>query len=254
MIIIVVSVILFLVLVAVSLLGGRLARLLPEEQLSADSKDAVKLAMGLVATMTAVLLGLLITSAKSTYDTAESEVMQMAAKVALLDRMLKFYGPEAADARHALRDATAEGVRRTWPAKPGSRVRLDPNEQMGDAVYIAIHRLAPHDETQRALKAQATTLMVQLGELRALLRAQSVPSVSKALLIALVSWLVVIFFGFSLVVPANATSTLALVAGAFSVACAMFLILELDHPFAGVLRIPSDPMINTLDHLAKDST
>jgi hypothetical protein len=254
MIITVISVILFLVLVAVSLLGGRLARLLPEEQLSADSKDAVKLAMGLIATMTAVLLGLLITSAKSTYDTAESEVMQMAAKVALLDRVLKFYGPDSVDARRALRDATAEGVRRTWPVKPGSRVRLDPNEQMGDAVYIAIHGLVPHDETQRALKAQATTLMVQLGELRSLLRAQAVPSVSKALLIALVSWLVVIFFGFSLIVPANATSTLALIAGAFSVACAMFLILELDHPFAGVLRIPSDPMVNTLDHLAKEGT
>src|SRR5439155_585370 len=152
MIISLIAVILFVGLVGVALLGGRLGRLLPEEQLSAESKDAVKLAMGLIATMTAVLLGLLITSAKGTYDTAEGEVMQMAAKVAL------------------------------------------------------------------------------------------------------VSWLVVIFLGFSLVVPANATSTLALVAGAFSVACAMFLILELDHPFAGVLRIPSDPMINTLNHLAKEAT
>jgi hypothetical protein len=246
-----IGIILFVGLVGISLLGGRLGRLLPEEQLSAESKDAVKLAMGLVATMTAVLLGLLITSAKGTYDTAESQVMQMAAKVALLDRVLKLYGPEATDARHALRDAVAEGVRRTWPAKPSSRVRLDPNEQMGDAVYVSVHGLSPHDETQRALKAQATTLMVQLGELRSLIQAQAVPSVSKPLLIALVSWLVVIFFGFSVVVPANATSTLALVAGAFSVACAMFLILELDHPFAGVLRIPSDPMINTLNRLAK---
>jgi hypothetical protein len=251
MIMAVISVILFVALVGVSLLGGCLARLLPEEQLSADSKDAVKLAMGLIATMTAVLLGLLITSAKTSYDTAESEVMQMAAKVALLDRVLKLYGPETADARHALRDAIAEGVRHTWPAKPSGRVRLEPNEQMGDAVYVAIHRLAPHDETQRALKAQAAPLMVQLGELRSLMQAQAVPSVSKPLLIALVSWLVVIFFGFSLVAPANATSTLALVAGAFSVACAVFLILELDHPFAGVLRIPSEPMINVLNHLAK---
>src|SRR5437773_6000210 len=254
MIITVIAAILFMALVGISLLGGRLARLLPEEQLSADSKDAVKLAMGLVATMTAVLLGLLITSAKSTYDTAQSEVMQMAAKISLLDRVLALYGPEAADARHALRDATADGIRRAWPTKPSGRVQLDPNEQFGDAVYAAIHRLAPHDDGQRALKTQAATLMVQLGELRSLLQAQSVPSVSKPLLIALVSWLVVIFLGFSLVVPANATSTLALVAGAFSVACAMFLILELDHPFAGVLRIPSDPMINTLNHLAKEAT
>jgi len=191
MIISLIAVILFVGLVGVALLGGRLGRLLPEEQLSAESKDAVKLAMGLIATMTAVLLGLLITSAKGTYDTAEGEVMQMAAKVALLDRVLALYGPETGDARHALRDAIA---------------------------------------------------------------AQAVPSVSKPLMIALVSWLVVIFLGFSLVVPANATSTLALVAGAFSVACAMFLILELDHPFAGVLRIPSDPMINTLNHLAKEAT
>src|SRR5437762_12418126 len=184
MIITLVSVILFVILVAVTFLGGRLARVLPEEQLSAESKDAMKLALGLVATMTAILLGLLISSAKGSFDTARSQVMQMAAKVAFLDRVLKLYGPEAADARHELREAIADGVRRTWPAKRSGPVRLDPNQQMGDAVYVAIHRLAPHDDTQRALKAQAATLMVQLAELRALLQAQAIPSVSKPLLLA----------------------------------------------------------------------
>jgi hypothetical protein len=246
-----IAVILFILLVGAALFGGWLGRRLPEEQLSVESKDAVKLAMGLIATMTAVLLGLLISSAKGAYDTEEGEVMQMAAKVALLDRMLKFYGPEAADARHELHDAIADAVARTWPAKRTGPVRLDPNEQMGDAFYLAVHRLVPHDDTQRALKTQATTLMVQLAELRALLQAQAVPSVSRPLLIALVSWLVVIFFGFSLVAPGNATSTLALVAGAFSVACAIFLILELDHPFAGVIRIPSEPMTMILERLSK---
>jgi hypothetical protein len=96
--------------------------------------------------------------------------------------------------------------------------------------------------------------MVQLAEFRALLQAQAVSSVSKPLLIALVLWLIVIFLGFSLLAPANTTSTLALVAGAFSVACAVFIILELDYPFAGVVRVPSDPMINTLAHIAKDTT
>jgi hypothetical protein len=251
MIMALISVILFAGLVGVALLGGWLGRRLPEEQLSAESKDAVKLGIGLIATMTAVLLGLLISSAKSTYDTSESEVMQMAAKIAFLDRVLKLYGPETADARRELREAIADGVRHTWPAKPSGHVQLDPNEQMGDAVYVAIHRLSPRDDTQRTLKAQAATLMVQLAELRSMLQAQAIPSVSRPLLIALVSWLILIFFGFSIVVPANATSTLALVAGAFSVACAMFLILELDHPFAGVLRIPSEPMINTLNNLGK---
>ena len=247
----VITAILFVCLVGVALLGRRVRRYLPEDHLSADSKDAVKLAMGLIATMTAVLLGLLISSAKGTYDTVQSEVMQMAGKVGFLDRVLALYGPEAATARHACRDAVAEAVRRMWPGERGGPARLAPNEQMGDEFYAAVHRLSPHDDSQRALKAEVVTLMVELGQLRSLLQAQAIPSISRPLLIALVSWLVLIFFGFSLVAPPNATTILALVASAFSVACAVFLILELDHPLAGLIRIPSEPMTNVLNHLAK---
>ena len=128
--------ILFVGLIGVSLLGGRLARHLPAEQLSADSKDAVKLAMGLIATMTAVLLGLLITSAKGTYDTEESEVMQMAAKVAFLDRVLKLYGPETADARRELRDAIADGVRRRTGQRAGAAVRRRPHGRLELALGV----------------------------------------------------------------------------------------------------------------------
>jgi hypothetical protein len=102
---------------------------------------------------------------------------------------------------------------RPWPAERTRPVRLDPNQQMGDALYVAVQRLSPQNDTQRDLKTQATNLMVQLAELRALLQAQAIPSLSKPLLIALVLWLVVIFFGFSLLAPAKATSTLALIAG-----------------------------------------
>src|SRR6266478_6325199 len=109
----VIAAILFVFLVSVTLLGRRVSRYLPEDQLSADSRDAVKLAMGFIATMTAVLLGLLITSAKGNFDTEQSEVMQMAAKVAFLNRVLVVYGPEAADARLKLRDAVADGGRRS---------------------------------------------------------------------------------------------------------------------------------------------
>ena len=254
MIISLVALILFIGLISVTLIGGRLRRLLLAEQLNDESKDAVKLALGLVATMTAILLGLLISSAKSSFDTTRTEVMQMAAKTALLDRVLKLYGPETMDARRALCDAVADGVRRAWSAERGRSAQLDPNQQIGDAIYVAISHLAPRDEAQRALKTQAATLMVQLAEVRALVQAQAVSSVSKPLLIALVIWLVVIFFGFSLLAPANATTTLALVAGAFSVACAVLIILELDFPFAGMIRIPSEPMTNTLAHLAKDTS
>ena len=247
--IILISVVLFALLVGAALLGRRVHRYLPEDHLSVDSRDAVKLAMGLVATMTALVLGLLVSSAKEGYDTKRSTVIQMAAKVAFLERVLALYGPEAAEARHGLRAAVADAVQRIWRTDRSELAQLPPNQQAGDALYVTIHQLSPHDDTQRAIKAELATLLIDLGQLRSLLIAQSIPSISIPMLIILVSWLVVIFFGFSLIAPPNATTTLALVASAFSVACAIFLILELDHPFGGLIHIPSEPLINVLTHL-----
>jgi len=248
---ILISITLFVGLVGAALLGRRVHRYLPHDHLSDSSRDSVKLAMGLVATMTALVLGLLVSSAKDAYDTKRSEVIQMAAKVAFLDRALALYGPEAAEARSELRTAVAAAVQGIWPADRSRPGQLAPNEQAGDAVYVAIQSLSPHDDTQRALKTQIANLMVDLGQLRALLIAQSIPSISMPMLIILVSWLVVIFFGFSLIAPPNATTMLALAASAFSVACAIFLILELDQPFGGLIHIPSKPLINVLERPAK---
>src|SRR5207248_8995873 len=162
--------ILFIGLVGVALLGRRVRRYLPADHLSADSKDAVKLAMGLVATMTALLLGLLLSSAKGTYDTARSEVIQMAGKVAFLDRVLALYGPEAADARSEFRKVFTEAVRRIWAEESG---QLAANEQAGDAFYLAVEGLSPHNDTQRSLKTQAATLLAALWQVRSLLHGQS---------------------------------------------------------------------------------
>jgi hypothetical protein len=248
---ILIAVILFVIFVSAALFGRYVRRYLPEAHLSADSRDAVKLAMGLVATMTALVLGLLVSSAKDGYDTKRSEVIQMAAKVAFLDRVLAIYGPEGAQARQELRDIIADSVKRIWPTNQSSQTELSPNREAGNAVFVTVQQLSPHTDAQRALKAQVTTLMVDLGQLRLLLVAQSIPSISKPMLIILVSWLVVIFFGFSVIAPPNATTTLALVASAFSVACAIFLILELDQPFGGLIHIPNEPLIKVMNHIGK---
>src|SRR2546423_6719718 len=153
---ILISVILFVILVVAAFLGRRVRRYLPEDHLSADSKVAGKLAIGLVATMTALLLGLLVSSAKGTYDTARSEVIQMAGKVAFLDRVLALYGPEAADAHAKFRDVAADAVPRIWAEESG---QLAPNEQAGDAFYLAVEDLSPHNDTQRVLKTQLLTLL-----------------------------------------------------------------------------------------------
>ena len=245
------STILLISLVAMVLLGRSMRRHLPDDHLSADSKDAVKLAMGLVATMTALLLGLLVSSAKGTYDTQRTEVIQMAAKVAFLDRVLTAYGPNAAEARVELRDAVADAVHRMWPDEAGARAELAPNTTAGEGIYAAIQGLTPRDDMQRDLKAQAATSAADLGQLRMLLLAQAVPSIPKPLLIMVGCWLVIIFLCFSLLAPPNATTTLALTAAAVSVAGAVFLIMELDQPFGGMIRISSEPMLSALNHLTK---
>ena len=207
--------------------------------------------MGLVATMTALLLGLLVSSAKGTYDTQRTAVIQMAAKVAFLDRVLSAYGPEAAEARVHFRQAAEEAVRHMWPQEAREQAQLMPNVQAGDVVYAAIQSLSPRDDTQRGLKAQAASLAVDLAQLRMMLLAQMVPSIPKLLLIAVGCWLMIIFLGFSLLAPPNATATLALVSAALSVAVAVLLVVELDHPLTGMIRLSSEPMLNALNHFAK---
>ena len=127
----------------------------------------------------------------------------------------------------------------------------NPDVQAGNLAYAALQRLSPRNDMQSALKAQATTLAGDLAQTRSLLAAQSVPSVSLAMLIILVLWLVVIFVGFSVLAPSNATTVLALMVSALAVSGAIFLILELDQPFGGVIRISSEPMLNALHQLAK---
>jgi hypothetical protein len=138
-----------------------------------------------------------------------------------------------------------------WPEQAGAVAQLRPDEQAGDAMYGALQSLSPRDDTQRGLKAQATALATELAQLRTLLVAQSIPSISPPLLVVVVCWLVIIFLAFSLLAPPNATTALSLVAAALSVSGAIFLVLELDHPFGGMIRIPSAPMLAVVDRLAK---
>jgi hypothetical protein len=245
------ALIVFGCLVAAVLLGRGLRRMLPQEHLSADSRDVIKLAIGLVATMSALVLGLLVSSAKGAYDTERSEVIQMAAKVAFLDRILAVYGPEAAEARLRFHDVVKEAVQQMWPEEARRPPQLAANAQAGNVLYGVVQALSPHDDAQRKLKEQAISVGIDIGQLRSLLVAQGVPSISTPMLIILVSWLAIIFLGFSALAPANITTILALTISAVAVSGAIFLILELDQPFGGIIRISSEPMLKALGQFGK---
>jgi hypothetical protein len=238
-------------LMAAVLVGRAIRRLLPDEHVTSDSRDAIKLAMGLVATMSALVLGLLVSSAKGSYDTERSEVIQMASKIAFLGRVLDAYGPEAAGIRTQLADTVKREMQQLWPGEIPGPANPAPKIQEANAAYNGIQRLSPQNDTQVALKAQAASLAIDVAQVRSLMAAQSVPSISKAMLVILVLWLVVIFLGFSVLAPPNATAILALMVSAFAVSGAIFLILELDEPFGGLIGISSEPMINALHQLAK---
>jgi membrane-bound ClpP family serine protease len=180
-----------------------------------------------------------------------NEVIDMSAKAVFLDRLLAGYGPESAEARARLHDAIEENVRRMWPREAKRAANLTPPAEAGNAVYMSIQSLTPKDETQRSLKTEAIDVAVDLGKIRTLLVAQSIPSISKIMLAVLISWLVIIFFSFSMLAPTTAPAITALVISALSVCGAIFLILELGRPFGGLIGLSSEPMRNALAQLLK---
>jgi hypothetical protein len=177
-----VSALVFVCLFGVGFLATRLRAMLPEHHLGTDTKDTVKLAMGLVATMTALVLGLLVASAKGSYDAEKSGVVTMSAKLVMLDKELAHYGPEAAPARGLLRDAVGGMAARLWPNARSKAAQLDPSGNAGDALFDAIENLSPQNDAQRSLKSQAQGGAIDLGQMRWLLFEQSGTSISTPLL------------------------------------------------------------------------
>src|SRR5213083_3578560 len=152
----VVGALVFAVLFGAGLLGVRVRAALPEDHLSTETKDAVKVGMGLVATMAALVLGLLVASTKGAYDTQKSEVSQMAAKIVFLDRVLANYGSETAETRDLLRGSVGSAINRMWPDKKSSQTaQLDPSVSSGEAFFNAIQKLSPKNDVQHSLKSQA---------------------------------------------------------------------------------------------------
>ena len=247
----VISSIAFLFIFGGALLGLWLRRVLPEHHLSHDTKDVVKLGMGLVGTTTALVLGLLVASAKSSYDAQSAEVTHLAANIAVLDRILAHYGPEANEARALLREVVGRAIDRMWSKDERDSARRAPSEGGGEIILDKIHALQPKNETQRALQGEALTVAVDLAKTRWLMYAQEAASVSMPLVVLLVFWLTVIFVSFGLFAPPNATAVCSLLVSALSVSGAIFLILEMYSPYSGVIQISSTPLSAALANLGR---
>jgi hypothetical protein len=231
-----------------ALVGVVIRPLLSESHLRPDSKDVVKLATGLIGTLAALVLGLLIASAKSTFDQKTNQVRQLTASIIALDELLAQYGPEAAGVRNLLRQSIQPLANRIWREQEmptGKPVHFESTAQAW-TFENELERLSPKDDVQRSLQSRAIQTFTEGAQTRLQLFAQAGGSIPTPFLIILVFWLGAIFVSFTLFARANLVVMASLFVCALSFAGAIFLVLELDNPFTGLMGISSATLRSAL--------
>ena len=217
---------------------------LPEHHLSEDARDTVKLGIGLIATITALVLGLVTASAKSSFDSMSVEVKNSAAEILMLDRTLARYGPETKEIREDLRNLVARRVEMTWPQNSSQRVTLDSIDvtRTSERLVDRIRNLSPQSDDQRWLRSRALDLCESLLNAHWVIMSSIGTSVPRPFLSILIFWLTIIFGCFGLFAPRNTTVIVVLLICALSVGGAIFLILEMDSPFDGLIKVSPEPL------------
>jgi hypothetical protein len=207
--------------------------------------------MGLVATLAALVLGLLIASAKGSYDSQSTAITELSAKGVFLDRVLAHYGPETREARELLRSSVVRVLDQMWSKEPTGSFQTTPSSSGAEVLADKIQELSPKNDAQRAMQAQAMSIVMALGQTRWLIYAQRLSSVSMPLLIVLTFWVTALFVSFGLFAPFNATTVASLFISALWVSCAIFLILGMYTPYAGLIRVSNLPLRAALAQLGK---
>ncbi|MBV8433868.1 MAG: hypothetical protein JO029_06265 [Candidatus Eremiobacteraeota bacterium] len=226
-----------------------LARALPEHHLTEDSKKAIERGLAIIGTVAGLVLGLLVASATGAYNAQRGYVIQLSSQIALLDRALAHYGPEAQPERARLRLTAQRVLSEIWP-QPGAPAGASaPGNRQNEALFDQLEALAPKNAEQTSLKGIAISMALDLGRTRWLIYEQLASSISMPLLIMLIFWFCVTFCGIGLFAPRNATTLVGLALCAVAITGAIFLMLEMYSPFEGLIQIPSTPLQDTISRL-----
>jgi hypothetical protein len=215
---------------------------LPKDYLREDTKEVVRLGMALVSTMAAMVLGLLVASAKNSYDAKNTALVENAARVVLLDRVLAHYGTETKEVRELLRNAYARVVARIWSKNRMNPSGLEAPSTEVEVLIDEIQKLSPTNETQGSLKTQAVSIAWGVGQTRWLLYEQQADSISTPVLVTVVFWLIALFVSFGLFAQRDVVVVVSLFISAVSVSGAIFLIVEMYTPFSGLVQISRAPL------------
>jgi hypothetical protein len=249
-----------LLLMASSSAGFLLQSRLRESHKRRETIDAVRLVMSILVTFTALVLGLLTSSVKSSYDGFESRFRAYASDLTSLDQRLREYGDGADSIRRKLRAYVAAAIADTWREEPkpsgeypifphGSSLERQPLGVLLVDIDVDIRRLEPADPFHHQLAELLETRMTELLRQRWILVTSEQDTISWPLLAVMTAWLMIIFGVFGLSSPRNALVYVTILSCAISISSVVYLILDLDKPLDGLIAITSQPMRDTLAHI-----
>jgi hypothetical protein len=232
------------------LFGGALVGLYASPFLPIDHIKGVQVSIGLLTTMFGLLFSLQLSSGKAFFDTQEQEVMGMRSKTVLLDNVLAHYGPEAKGAREALRNSVDEVLNHVWPRELSSTSTWAPTDE-GSQLYEQIQQLSPNNETQRSEKTLALGMAIDLRRTRWISAARIRSSTAVPLMVMEIAWATLIFSSFGLLATRSVMAIVSLALCAFAVSGGFFLIVEMNTPFSGLIKVSSAPIRETFKQLAQ---
>jgi hypothetical protein len=242
------SFIAFLCIFGATLLGVYLRQVVPTHHLSTDTKETVRLSMGVIGTMAALVLSLLIASAKSSYDAKTNQIKQLTVNIIVIDQLFAQYGQETYPLRELLRRGVAALADKIWSERDSATATKTAFaiHAEAEAFFRMVEGLNPQTESQRALKTRSLTAITDLAQARLLLYAQAENSIPLPFLVLLIFWLAIIFGSFSLFVPPNPVVIASFLVCAVSASGALFLIFEMVTPFSGLMPISDAPLRDAL--------
>jgi hypothetical protein len=238
----------FALIVASAAIGAFLRTRLPEHHLTGDSKDVIKLAVALIATMSALVLALLFASTRTSFERTSGYVSRMTADVTELDKLLGEYGPDAKPIRVALRGEVGPLIDSIWQ---DDAAMVPPGAERGHAasVLYMLREMTPTNKVQASIQARALQVSTDLYQTQLSLISQPSDSISNTFIIVLVIWLMFIFAVFSMSSPPNPTLFAVLSLCILSAAAAIYLILELGLPFGGLMQVSPNGLRGALKPL-----
>ena len=239
-----ISAFVFTIISTGAMAGMAIQTYLPQHHRDADTKAVVQLVMGLIATMAALLLSLLIASAHTFYDTQQSEVQQLGVNIILLDDVLARYGHETDAIRALVKSDVSLMIQEISPTEGVGSIALAPQAKRANSVGVLeqVEALPTATPAQTYDKNAALGLLSDIANERLLIHEQSLSTVPKPIFVVMVVWLVGLFFSFGLFARRNPTIIVAMLSGAVSVAAAIFLILDLSQPYSGMTRVSLAPI------------